>query len=86
MKITGFLTERKGITGVLSLPIAVTGTLTIPYTMSAEAYEGDYEVTPRMYAQYLDTEGKNMRHDVTVYEIPVTYTTNPDGGQTVLIG
>lgn len=86
MRITGFLTGRKGITGVLSVPIAITGELTIPYTMSEEPYEGDYEVIPRVYPQYLETSGKSMNTDVTVYEIPVTKTSNPQGGQTVLIG
>lgn len=49
-------------------------------------YEGSYEVTPRLYVQALDTDGKLMEDDVTVYEIPVTRTSNPHGGQTVLIG
>lgn len=54
--------------------------------VAGETYDGSYEVTPRLYAQSLDTDGKLMRDDVTVYEIPVTRTTNPHGGQTVLIG
>lgn len=54
--------------------------------ISAPEYEGEYEVTPRLFVQSLDTDGKLMRDDVTVYEIPITRTTNPSGGQTVLIG
>lgn len=53
---------------------------------SADYYDGAYDVTPRLYAQSLDTDGKVMEDDVTVYEIPVTRTTNPTGGLTVLIG
>ena len=53
---------------------------------SAETYDGEYTVTPRMYAQTLDTDRKLMADDVTVYEIPVTQTSNPHGGQTVVIG
>lgn len=49
-------------------------------------YTGEYEVTPRLYLQTLATNGKSMRNDVTVYEIPVVSTTNPHGGQTILIG
>ena len=49
-------------------------------------YAGPYEVTPRVYTQILDTYGKLMEADVTVHEIPVTQTSNPYGGQTVLIG
>ena len=54
--------------------------------INAHEYEGPYEITPRLYAQSLDTDGKLMEDDVTVYEIPVTRTTNPTGGLTVLIG
>ena len=53
---------------------------------TADTYDGSYEVTPRLYAQSLETDGKLMEDDVTVYEIPITRTTNPQGGQTVLIG
>ena len=53
---------------------------------SADTYTGEYEVTPRIYEQTLETEGKQMSDDVTVYEIPITRTTNPHGGQTVVIG
>ena len=52
----------------------------------AETYDGSYEVTPRVYAQSLDTDGKLMDDDVTVHEIPVTRTSNLQGGLTVLIG
>ena len=55
-------------------------------TSSAPHYTGEYTVTPRLYEQALDTDGKIMDEDVTVHEIPVTRATNPHGGQTVLIG
>jgi len=55
-------------------------------TVQGEEYAGDYDVTPRLYVQSLDTDGKLMRDDVTVYEIPIIRTTNPTGGLTVLIG
>ena len=51
-----------------------------------DRYAGPYNVTPRLYEQSLATADKVMSDDVTVFEIPVTRTTNPDGGQTVLIG
>ena len=53
---------------------------------AAELYDGEYTVTPRMYEQTLDTDRKLMADDVTVYEIPVTRTSNLQGGLTVLIG
>lgn len=51
-----------------------------------DPYEGEYEVTPRLYEQGLATKHKTMMDDVTVHEIPVTITSNPHGGKTVLIG
>lgn len=65
----------------------IQGTLTIPTTPGLELYGGPYEVTPKAWEeQVLETEGKLMADDVTVYEIPITRTTNPTGGLTVLIG
>lgn len=55
-------------------------------TETHETYTGTYEVTPRVYEQILDTDNKIMEDDVTVHEIPVTRTSNPQGGLTVLIG
>lgn len=49
-------------------------------------YEGAYEVTPNFDEQVLETNGKRMTDDVTVHVIPVTWTTNIHGGQTVVIG
>ena len=80
------LTPDHVITGELARGHTITGALTIPNTPGLERYGGPYEVTPRLYAQSLDTDGKLMEDDVTVYEIPVTRTTNPTGGLTVLIG
>ena len=75
-QLSGFLSAEKGISGLLTIPSAV----------GVETYDGSYEVTPRLYAQSLDTDGKLMQDDVTVYEIPISHTTNPTGGLTVLIG
>lgn len=49
-------------------------------------YTGEYDVIPTFSLQTLATNGKKMLDDVTVHEIPVTRTSNPYGGQTVLIG
>lgn len=52
-----------------------------------EKYEGTYEVIPILYDdQVLETKKKVMMDDVTVKPIPVVSTTNPYGGQTVVIG
>ena len=54
--------------------------------IGGEPYDGPYEVTPEFSAQTLPTKGKSMRDDVTVHAIPVSRTTNPQGGKTVYIG
>lgn len=55
-------------------------------SFEVDPYEGEYEVTPRLDSQTLDTDGKVMVEDLIVHEIPVVKTTNIQGGQTVLIG
>lgn len=54
---------------------------------NAPAFDGDYEVTPRLHNPIvLETAEKLMQDDVTIHEIPITRTTNPQNGITVLIG
>ena len=52
----------------------------------ADYYDGEYEVTPRLYQQELATHGLAMSDDVTVKQIPVVYTSNLYDGKTVMIG
>jgi len=80
------LTPDHVISGELARGHTITGSLTIPTVVGVESYDGPYEVIPRVYAQSLDTDRKLMSDDVTVHEIPVTRTSNPEGGLTVLIG
>lgn len=50
-------------------------------------YEGDYQVTPKPFIeQVLETKNKSMVDNVTVFEIPYSEVTNPEGGKTVNIG
>jgi len=49
-------------------------------------YDGSYEVTPSLNNQVLETQDRKMREDLTVKKIPISTTSNPYGGQTVLIG
>lgn len=49
-------------------------------------YTGEYEVIPRLTEQVLETNRKRMTDNVTVHEIPITYTPNPLNGRTVVIG
>lgn len=51
-----------------------------------DPYRGDYEITPNYMDQILATKHKVMEDDVTVFQIPVNVTANPQGGNTVVIG
>lgn len=51
-----------------------------------DVYEGDYNVTPRVYEQTLLTKDKLMLDDVTVEVIPLSKVINFSNGYTVTIG
>ena len=64
----------------------VQGTLTIPSTPGLELYGGPYEVTPKAWEeQILETEGKLMSDDVTVFKVPYYETINLFDGKTAYI-
>lgn len=48
-------------------------------------YEGPYQVTPKVNEQILLTRDKTMEDDVTIFEIPYSSVSNPQGGETVNI-
>lgn len=74
------------IIGRLSDVGSLRGHLTIPSATHLDYYDGPYDVTPRLNEQTLETHDKTMIEDVTVYQIPITITTNPYDGKTVVIG
>lgn len=75
------ITLTSGEEGDLVLEDSYAGSL--PY----DFYNGPYNVRPILYnGQRLETKQKILTDDVTVEAIPVTTTTNPYGGQTVVIG
>lgn len=49
-------------------------------------FDGEYIVIPTAEDQFLETEEKLMRDDVTVTAIPYEEVSNPAGGVTVTIG
>jgi hypothetical protein len=64
----------------------IQGTLTIPSTPGLDLYGGPYEVTPKARdAQVLETEGKLMTDDITVFKVPYYETSNLFDGLTVFI-
>ena len=46
---------------------------TVTDIVGGEPYNGEYEVTPKGYAQTLHTAGKLLNKDITVAEIPSRY-------------
>lgn len=84
--VKGKLTSDGTLHGRLSGGGTLSGGLSVGTAGSAPAYDGPYEVTPTLEMQALGTQGKLMQHNVTVHEIPVTRTSNPYDGITVLIG
>lgn len=49
-------------------------------------YEGEYEVTPSVDPQVLETAQKTMKRDVEIKAIPFFNVSNSSGGTTVYIG
>lgn len=49
-------------------------------------YKGLYTVIPKVKEQKLPTKDKSMAKDLTVTEIPYSEVSNPQGGNTVIIG
>ena len=50
-----------------------------------DPYMGSYEVTPELFEQTMYTRNKTMAEDVTIHEVPVYRTRNPQGGNTIII-
>ncbi len=49
-------------------------------------YSGVYEVTPKVYAQHLETREKHLNENVQVEAIPYYEVGNQSGGYTLNIG
>lgn len=49
-------------------------------------YEGEYEITPKITEQVLETKNKSLLDNITVFQIPYASVSNPSGGNTVTIG
>ncbi len=84
--LSGKITDNGQIQGRLQSDGVLIGEVGFPKCDYPLPYGGEYEVTPRLYEQYLNTDSKYMDRNVTVYEIPITRTSNIAGGQTVVIG
>lgn len=82
--LCGYLDDKKSITGEIDAGQEITGKL--EYQPFVEAYNGAYEVTPKVTPQVLETQGKRMEKDVSVNGIPISVVENQAKGNTVFIG
>jgi len=80
------LTTVMEVTANLSPVTEITGNIELPALRPIDKYAGPYEVTPVWTEQRLETEGKQMTDDIKVNEIPIYKTSNPSGGDTIIIG
>lgn len=56
-----------------------------PISVTADVYDGEYEVTPAVDAKVLGTKSKLMMDDVTVLAIPYYEVSNEQDGYTAII-
>ena len=85
--MSGTLSRQGGIGGKLNGENRLNGTISIGAGVEKDVpiYEGEYEVTPKVTSQTLDTHGKKMTEDLVVKSIPY-YETSNLWGNTVYIG
>lgn len=83
--LTGDLASVASLSGNITSEASLTGSLSTNIIVGT--YEGDYEVTSKPFEdQLLKTENCTLTNDILVKKIPISETTNPDGGITVYIG
>ena len=71
------------ISGKISAEPTITGSLS--NNVEKTYYDGEYEVTPKLEEQTLETADKTMRKDVTINKVPYSEVHNEAGGLTVVI-
>ncbi len=83
--LSGSVAHEAALQGDLQGESAMVGNMASAYEAKVATYEGDYEVTPKVDAQELNTKHKYMKEDVTVCAIPFFVVGNTSGGNTVYI-
>lgn len=83
--ITGKVRKGNVITGNASSSDSIMGVVSHGPTNNCKMYSGDYEVTPKIQEQVLNTYDRHMNDDVTIKAIPYFEVSN-EQGQTVIIG
>ena len=78
--LDGDITQKLNIDGTASMSLTIDGEISAAYGKAGyEAYTGEYEVTPSTQEQTLQTSGKLMTDNVTIFEIPYYETSNVTG-------
>jgi len=84
-ELMGGISSEGHLYGCMEPTGMLDGDLAMAYSTDAEAYEGDYEVTPTVEGLELPTKHKYMADDVTIRAIPFFEVSNNSGGNTVYI-
>ena len=85
-EIAGTLKSQGTLSGYLSIKKGISGILTIPNAVGVDVYTGSYEVTPKAWSiQTLETAHKLLTDNVTVFKVPYYETSNIFDGLTVYI-
>lgn len=86
-KLKGIITiQPQTLVGQIKQVNTLSGSIEVPdLIMPFGTYEGEYEVTPAVDSQVMETKNRLMEEDVTILAIPYFETSNPTG-KTVYIG
>lgn len=68
-----------------SSSIGISVEIQTPHAVDVETYEGEYEITPSVSRQELETKNRLLSDDIVVKEIPY-YETSNESGITIYIG
>lgn len=49
-------------------------------------YDGEYQFVPKTTEMIIPTRQKSMKEDLTIFQIPYSEVSNPEGGSTITIG
>lgn len=83
--LSGSLSSMGSLSGSMSAVGGLEGQISLDLTRDHK-YVGPYQVVPRKVSQELETNNKFMVDNVLVEEITYSETSNPFGGETVIIG
>lgn len=83
--VIGAIIKDQGLNGGISQEATISGSLASAYTTNASPYTGEYEVTPKVDSQQLETKQKYMTDNVKIHAIPFFEVGNTSGGNTVFI-